>query len=555
MFECPNCGGHVVFDPKLQKMRCEFCDSVFDPTPEDLAEQSGDAGNVLVHEATDQYETNVFTCPQCGGEILSDDATAVTFCSFCGASTVLEGRLAKIKKPDYIIPFTKTKEDAQKEYEKVIRRSLFAPSAMKRDTVVERFRGIYMPYWVYDFKIDGDVMVEGQVDHRRGDYIYHDHYNIQSELHAHYDGVSFDASSSFSDTLSGAIAPYDCKQKKDFSKEYFAGFYGDTSDIPMSVYKSTARNIVKADAAGRLIKSGDYRRYGATAYNAMGAVTPDEESGAIGYFPVWFLANRNGERVSYAVVNGQTGKVAVDVPISYGKYLIGVLILALPIFFLLNFFATITPGVAIGITMVLAIISAILNGVLQRKIFIRENYLDDAGMQNLAKKEAARAKRAAQREADAQGGNVPPMPDEDMDDMEETTVAPSRSVAGTIGLIACVLLGVILVFYMGFVGALVAAGIYHMGHMVSEKNVKVVTEAPRPSTPFSQFFGSIWKPLLGIVVGLVILVWSPVSDLYYYGAGVICMCLVGWSFYDVVMRHNRFTTRPLPQFNKRGGDK
>ena len=28
-FKCPNCGGGLVFDPSVQKFRCEFCNSVF----------------------------------------------------------------------------------------------------------------------------------------------------------------------------------------------------------------------------------------------------------------------------------------------------------------------------------------------------------------------------------------------------------------------------------------------------------------------------------------------------------------------------------------------
>lgn len=50
-------------------------------------------------------------------------------------------------------------------------------------------------------------------------------------------------------------------------------------------------------------------------------------------FPVWFLSYRNGSRVSYATVNGQTGKIAADLPVDIRKYFLGSLILALPIFY------------------------------------------------------------------------------------------------------------------------------------------------------------------------------------------------------------------------------
>ena len=62
--------------------------------------------------------------------------------------------------------------------------------------------------------------------------------------------------------------------------------------------------------------------------------------------PVWFLSYRNGDRVSYAVVNGQTGKAAADLPVDGKRYLAGSLLLAVPLFFLLNSYTTgLSPAV------------------------------------------------------------------------------------------------------------------------------------------------------------------------------------------------------------------
>ena len=49
-------------------------------------------------------------------------------------------------------------------------------------------------------------------------------------------------------------------------------------------------------------------------------------------FPVWFMSYRNGDRITYATVNGQTGKVAADLPIDIKKYLLFSGVLALIIF-------------------------------------------------------------------------------------------------------------------------------------------------------------------------------------------------------------------------------
>lgn len=38
----------------------------------------------------EDYEVTVFTCPQCGGRLLSDDTMAATFCSFCGGERIVK---------------------------------------------------------------------------------------------------------------------------------------------------------------------------------------------------------------------------------------------------------------------------------------------------------------------------------------------------------------------------------------------------------------------------------------------------------------------------------
>jgi predicted RNA-binding Zn-ribbon protein involved in translation (DUF1610 family) len=76
MYECPNCAGNLKFNIARQQLHCEYCDTQVDPYS---FHKEKDAGE----EPPGEYEATVFTCPQCGGEIVSEDTTAATFCSFC----------------------------------------------------------------------------------------------------------------------------------------------------------------------------------------------------------------------------------------------------------------------------------------------------------------------------------------------------------------------------------------------------------------------------------------------------------------------------------------
>jgi len=61
------------------------------------------------------------------------------------------------------------------------------------------------------------------------------------------------------------------------------------------------------------------------------------------------------------------------------------------------------------------------------------------------------------------------------------------------------------------------------------------------------------KPVAALLACILVGLFHPVSDLYYYGIVVACLLLVGWSFLDIMRSHNELTCRPLPQFDKRGG--
>lgn len=62
------------------------------------------------------------------------------------------------------------------------------------------------------------------------------------------------------------------------------------------------------------------------------------------------------------------------------------------------------------------------------------------------------------------------------------------------------------------------------------------------------------KPGSAILLAIVISIWNPVSDLYYYGGSILSMGAVVWTLTDIIERYNVLATRKLPQLDKRGGD-
>jgi len=352
MLSCPNCGGNLKFDIPSQQLSCEHCHTLFDPY--DFDGKTSDAEESKTFDG--DYEVTIFTCPQCGGGILSTDNAAAGFCSFCGASTILYSRISHEKRPNYIIPFQKTKEQCKEAYARRMKHSIFAPKELRDPSYIDSFRGIYMPYWAFYISQKGSLSLDGKKTSRRGDYIITDHYALTGDLDAYYKGLSYDASSSFDDNISEELAPYNLKGMKAFTPAYLSGFYADTSDVDAKVYQGDAEYTASAETTERIASDGTFAGF------TMDTIRPEQlhtktETIDSTMFPVWFLSYRKKDRVAYATVNGQTGLVVADIPIDPKRYLLGSLLLAIPIFALLAWSAFLQPSSLVMTTLLLSLLS------------------------------------------------------------------------------------------------------------------------------------------------------------------------------------------------------
>ncbi len=377
MFICHSCGSNIHFSPEKQKLVCDYCGNEY--TTKEYNEQAA-----LGAEAHDDetYAVTVFTCPQCGGEIMTQDDTAATFCSYCGSSVMLDRVIREEMKPDYVIPFKVTKEECEKQYRKLISKSRYLPRQMKDDNHIAQFRAIYMPYWVYESYIDDFTAHSQYPPNAQYEHLITEKYTVKVHAEGKVEGVEYDASSTFADQLSGAIAPYYLKERVDFHPSYLSGFYADSNDLDVSVYEKLAERETLKKVSDELSKVPALAKYQLTSdrlqdtHNLVRQAKPK-----LAFYPVWFLASksRNGKKVSYAVVNGQTGKSAADLPIDFGKYLLSSLLIALPIFLIFNLLLTLTPAKAVIASILLAIAGIRIARIDREKVKNRVYGWDDVG--------------------------------------------------------------------------------------------------------------------------------------------------------------------------------
>ncbi len=154
MIYCSGCGGALRFDIPSQQMVCEMCGSQCDPAATAVMNKDAEGHQV--------FETYSYTCPSCGGELLTTDKTdAIGFCPFCGGASMLFDRIHQQWEPAYVIPFQITKEKCKEEYVRFAKKSIFSSGRYRDPQLIDGFRGIYMPYYHYQAIQRGSFTLNG----------------------------------------------------------------------------------------------------------------------------------------------------------------------------------------------------------------------------------------------------------------------------------------------------------------------------------------------------------------------------------------------------------
>lgn len=560
MYACSNCNGGLRYDITSKMLKCDYCNAQYDP-------YAMDGPQIAVEN--NSLEVTVFTCSQCGGELYTTDTTVAGFCSFCGSTTVLNSRIEKTLRPDYIIPFQKTKEDCKDAYDKMMKFAIFAPKELKDKKCIDGFRGIYMPYWLYDVKYKEGVAIRGSQTELIDEYSVESLYRFEGELDVSYKGISYDGSSSFSDNISEKIAPFDVKSMKDFTPAYLCGFYGDTADVKEELYEKDAVQCAKDLVGDYIEKHEKMKKFDIEIAEEVERELKNpivETHRAM--LPVWFMSYRNKDRVAYATVNGQTGKVVVDLPVDIKKYLIGTILLAVPIFILMNQFFTVIPSILLVLVSLFSAGVAVLHTLEMKEIWERDNYQDDRGMlQSMAvaqQKLSVEQQMAATLGEDKESSQKDKRTSKFDHELERSTVngekeeKPKRRLSVfawvLIGLFAYLVLIPALISvcktwkidWLLFIPILITIVITLIAFIKSILYIgKTEIKNKIPANLYC---------LLATVIASSIVLIKPIHDWCYYLGTILAMVAVVLTLIDLIRKYNVLSTRRLPQFDYKGGD-
>lgn len=360
-YQCPACTGPLHFDGAVGKLVCDYCDSMFAVEEiEALYKDKEDAASAAMaqEESTqasaageefEEYQTGetwgadaagmkAYNCPSCGAELICDATTAATSCPYCGNPTVVPGKFRDMLKPDYVIPFRLDKDAAVRALKKYYKGKKLLPKAFEDQNHIEEIKGVYVPFWLFNGRVEGDVSFRAvrttAVTRGNERITTNEYFDVRRAGTLEYRRIPADASSKMPDEHMDAIEPFDYDELKPFSTAYLPGFLADVYDVSVDECGKRAQQRAVNTMGAMLqqtvkgyttcsVSTSNYRiRKGRADYALM---------------PVWLLSTRYNNKNYLFAMNGQTGKLIGDLPVSKGRFMAWFAGISLPLMFVLYF--------------------------------------------------------------------------------------------------------------------------------------------------------------------------------------------------------------------------
>lgn len=328
---CKNCGAVLYWNAESSSLECEYClekynVSDFDEDVEENVKAETQEPELVEDEnikATDESEEGdlvIYKCDKCAAEVVTSKSTIATTCAFCGDAISITNKIVDNFRPEFVVPFKITKEQAMESFKAHMKKGVLTPPDFETNNELEKVKGVYAPFWLHSFKTKSDAVIsaENVTSRRSGDDKINTHvlYEVDVEAEAYFKNIPSDALNRIDDRLMDSIEPFDYSDLKNFSPAYMAGYYAEEYNENSEDTFERARKRATDTMKDKILK--DIGNYTTTEFKHYSDNIINKES-HYAMIPVWlFHVKYKGKNFLYAV-NGQTGKSAGNLPVSGKK--------------------------------------------------------------------------------------------------------------------------------------------------------------------------------------------------------------------------------------------
>lgn len=338
---CPSCGSQLTYSARHKKISCSHCGYLeeIDQTNDQVVERSlATAAEQVSAFVPQEVGKKVFDCQNCGARFMVESDQVKVKCGFCGSSNVNLDAYRKLYiQPVGIIPFYVSRDEAEQHFRQWIRRGWFHPNKLRKLAALEDLHGIYIPFWTYDAQTEsvwrGEagyyyyetrmVSINGKMQQQRVQKV---RWVFRSgHLNHFFDDVLVVASGGLQQRDLERILPYRLEEVVNFDARLMLGWEAEVYQLEVDrgyqVADQIMDNKIRHMCSAQL--GGDTQR------NLQISSKKHSQTFKHIVLPVWICSYVFQDKVYHFTINGQTGKVYGQKPLSWIKIAILVLLFVL----------------------------------------------------------------------------------------------------------------------------------------------------------------------------------------------------------------------------------
>jgi hypothetical protein len=340
-YPCAACGAQAEWNPARQLLVCPFCGT---SAPFDVKADGTIVEHDLAKALREMPEAErgwlaakrTVKCQSCQAVSVFDAGRVGQNCDFCGSPALVDYEEIKAPiRPQNLLAFKVTQGHVREQIRKWYASKWLAPSSLKRMALVDRVRGVYVPYWTFD----AHVICPWEAD--AGHYYYttetyrDNQGRAQSrqvrhvrwepaagEVRHFFDDEPVPGTRGVSHALLAQVEPFPTAELVPYDTAFLSGFVVEQYQLVLldaSQQSEAAMTKQLYEMCAAQVPGDTYRNL--NIHPVFSARTFKHT-----LVPVWLLSYTYGNRPWQVVVNGYTGKMAGEYPKSPWKIALLVLI-------------------------------------------------------------------------------------------------------------------------------------------------------------------------------------------------------------------------------------
>jgi hypothetical protein len=338
---CAACGAQAEWNPARQALVCPFCGTI--------APGSVDASGTIVEldlvkalrELPDEArgwmtERRSVQCQSCKAVSVFDAARVGQNCDFCGSPKLVPYDEIKAPiRPQSLLPFKISESDVRERIRRWYASKWLAPNNLRLRALVDRVRGVYIPYWTFDAHVVCPWEAEaghyyyttetyrdnqGRQQTRRVRHVRWE--PASGEVRHFFDDEPVPGTHGVSSALLRQVEPFPTAELVLYDTSFLSGFVVEHYQVVLvdAAQHSQEQMTQKLrEMCAREVPGDTHRNL---------EVHPVFSGQTFKHVlvPVWLLTYIYSNRPWQVVVNGYTGAIAGDYPKSWWKIALLVLV-------------------------------------------------------------------------------------------------------------------------------------------------------------------------------------------------------------------------------------